>query len=77
MVMGVVCFHRDRNDIYISQPDLDMQRTQIESIRFVETANRNMFLQTYLSAELVYSEVVDEVSVIILNTCTCYWKLRT
>lgn len=67
--MGVVCFHKDRNDIYFAQPDPDMQRTQIESIRFVEPANRSMFLQTYLSAELVYSEVVDEVSIITVRVC--------
>ena len=60
--MGVICFDREKGDIYFAKPDADMQRSQIETLRFIEPSSRDMFLQTYLSAELVYSDSFDAVS---------------
>ena len=60
--IGVVCYDRQRADIYLARhPDAELQLSQIRNFRFVSAVERATSMLVFLTSSLVYSEYIDKV----------------
>lgn len=60
--LGVVCFDRERDDVYFAQhPDAALQLSQIQGYRFLSPHERSLQLFIFLTAALTYAETVCQV----------------
>lgn len=59
---GVICFDRERHDVYFAQhPDEGLQLSQIQGFRFSDPHEKNLQLFLFLTAGLTYAETVGQV----------------
>lgn len=61
--LGAVCFDRERHEVHFAEhPDPELALSQIRGMRFLSPSERSVQLFVFLTAALVYAEVVCEVS---------------
>jgi hypothetical protein len=66
--LGVVCFDRERAEVYFAQHfDAGLQLSQIQGFRFLNPRERSLQLSIFITASLTYAETVCQVS----KVCLC------